>query len=97
MYREAELLLGLAHDAHVQAGDMEQMAVDLILMSDVEVFSGDRDAATFLLFEAERIHTEECDFTRHLRCESLKQSVKNRLVDLRHTRRTKAHFQLSLK
>ena len=94
--QEAELLLGLAHDAHVQAGDMQQIAVDLILQSDVELCSGDRDAATFLLFEAERILQQECDTTRHLRCESLQQAIRNRLVDVHAPRRHRAAYRLSL-
>lgn len=80
LLQEAEMLLQLAHDAHVQAGDMEQIVVDLILMADVELHSGNLDAATYLMFEAETILIEECDSTRHLRCEKLRTVVHQRLI-----------------
>ena len=80
LLQEAEMLLQLAHDAHVQAGDMEQIVVDLVLMADVELHSGNFDAATYLLFEAETILTDECDSTRHLRCQKFRSVVHQRLI-----------------
>lgn len=80
LLQEAEMLLQLAHDAHVQAGDMEQIVVDLILMADVELFSGNSEATMYLLFEAETMLTEECDPTRHLRCQKFLKVVHHRLV-----------------
>jgi tetratricopeptide (TPR) repeat protein len=39
-YQEAEMLLQLARDAYLQAGDMQQLVVGLILLADVEFNSG---------------------------------------------------------
>ena len=78
-YYEAEMLLQLSHDAHVQAGDMEQLVVDLTLLADVEFQSGSPVAAHYLLCEGERILKQDFDATRHLRCGRLQRAVQQRL------------------
>lgn len=80
-FQEAEMLLQLAHDAHTQAGDLEQMVVNLVYLSDVELYSGNAEAATYLLLESETILNEECDPTRHVRQNKLKAVIHQRLVD----------------
>ena len=80
-FAEAEMLLQLAYDAHSLVGDLEQMAVDQILLSDVEHIGGSRQNAICLLFEAETILDEQCDLTRHPRVSTLKQVIHQRLVD----------------
>lgn len=80
-FQEAEMLLQLAHDAHTQAGDMEQIVVDLVLLSDVELYSGNHEAATYMLLEAENILKDECDPSRHARRDKLKSAIHQRLLE----------------
>ena len=77
-YCEAEMLLQLSHDAHVQAGDMEQLVVDLILLADVEFHSGSAVASHYLLNECEQILNEDCDESRHHRRRQLQRVVRQR-------------------
>ncbi len=78
-YQEAEMLLQLSYDAYVQAGDIEQLAVTLTLLADVELYSGNALAAKYLLCESEDMLRENCDTTRHFRIGRLKQVVEQRL------------------
>jgi len=86
-YSEAETLLQLAYDAHALAGDLEQMAVDLILLADVEQHGGNRSAAIYLLCEAQSILDDECDPARHCRIDALKQTIHQRLLEGQPPRR----------
>lgn len=86
-YQEAEMLLQLSHDAYVQAGDMEQLVVSLILLADVEFFSGNVLAAKFLLCEADELLRENCDATRHFRIGRLNLVIEQRL----HAWRSQGH------
>ncbi|MEZ6130871.1 MAG: hypothetical protein R3C59_19550 [Planctomycetaceae bacterium] len=78
-YHEAETLLEPAHDAHRQAGDIQQCVVDLILMADVEYHSGSLLSACSLLYDGERILTEDFDPARHWRHRRLNLAVRQRL------------------
>ncbi|MEQ9409175.1 MAG: hypothetical protein RIK87_15680 [Fuerstiella sp.] len=73
--REAELLLELAHDAYLQAGDMEQLVVVLLLMSDVERLSGAPLSSSYLLWEAADVLARDFDRSRHHRHELLHRQV----------------------
>lgn len=76
---EAETLLQYAYDAHMQAGDLEQVIVGLVLQADIESSSLRRTAATTFLMEARRLTREKCDPGRHLRHAHLCQVVDDRL------------------
>ena len=64
---EAETLLQYAYDAHMQAGDIEQVATGLLLQADIELAGGRLAAAGSFLKEAQRLLTDKCDDSRHLR------------------------------
>ncbi|MCR9202333.1 MAG: hypothetical protein NXI04_27135 [Planctomycetaceae bacterium] len=64
---EAETLLQYAYDAHMQAGDIEQVATGLLLQADIELAGGRLTTADSFLGEARRLLSEKCDDTRHLR------------------------------
>ena len=78
-FGESELLLQLSRDAHTQAGDPEQVVVDLILSADVQLHSGTVDAAWKLIVEAEQVLAEDCTDERHHRRRPLRQVVEQRL------------------
>lgn len=94
-YQEAEMLLQLAHDAYLQAGDMQQLAVSLVLLADVEFHSGSALSAKYLLCESERILDEECDATRHDRIAGLKQIIDLRVRSFRGSGRRLADVSLN--
>lgn len=94
-FREAETLLQLAYDAHILAGDLEQVVVDLILLADVEHYAGNHSAAIYLLCEAQSVIDDECDSTRHCRLDALKQIIHQRLHEGRPPRRRKATQSLN--
>lgn len=79
-FYEADMLLQLAHEAHLQAGDMQQLAVDLILMADCEYHSGGFLPAMHLLHEVQHLLNEDLDPSRHFRLARLKQAVHERLA-----------------
>lgn len=64
---EAETLLQYAYDAHMQAGDIEQVATGLLLQADIELAGGRLAAASSFLQEARRLLNDKCDGERHLR------------------------------
>jgi len=86
-FYEAEMLLQLSRDAYVQAGDMEQLVVSLILLADVEFHSGGFLEALSLLCECDRILTNECDASRHVRLTRLRLVIQQRSNNWRGTRR----------
>ncbi len=94
-FGEAEMLLQLAYEAHELAGDLEQMAVDFVLLADVEQLSGNRTESVYLLCEAETILNEKCDSTRHDRVFALKQVIHQRLVNGHAGRRRKTSVPVS--
>ena len=94
-FAEAETLLQLAYEAHSLVGDLEQMAVDQILLSDVEHIGGNRQDAIYLLFDAQSILDEQCDVTRHPRVSPLKQVIHQRLVDGQRPRKRSVSATLS--
>lgn len=94
-YQEAEMLLELAHDAYVQAGDMQQLVVSLILLADVEFHSGSTLSAQYLLCECERLLNEECDITRHDRVAGLRHLVDFKVQSYRGTNRRISDISLN--
>lgn len=76
---ESESLLQLAYDAHMVAGDMQQLVVDLMLLADVEHQSRCVSNARLLLAEALQRLDEDCDPVRHTRVEQLRIAVRSRL------------------
>lgn len=68
---EAGMLLQLARDAHAQVADLEQLAVDIILLSDCERLRNEPSAAEFLLSDARRLVENDCVPERHRRREIL--------------------------
>lgn len=94
-YQEAEMLLQLAHDAYIQAGDMQQLAVSLVLLADVEYHSGSTLSAKYLLCESERILDEECDAMRHDRVAGLKQIIDLKVRSYRGNGRRPADVSLN--
>ncbi|MEO2017214.1 MAG: hypothetical protein ABGZ53_22895 [Fuerstiella sp.] len=82
-FRESETLLQLSRDAHVHAGDPEQVVVDLILWADVQLQSGTINAARHLIVEAEQVLAGECTDDRHHRRGLLNQVVAQRLRAIR--------------
>ncbi|APZ91002.1 ATP-dependent transcriptional regulator [Fuerstiella marisgermanici] len=76
--REAEMLLQLAHDAYTQVGDMQQLAVTLVLLADVEQLSGSPVSASYLLSEADQLLAEECDTSRHFRIHVIREAIASR-------------------
>ena len=82
-FREAELLLQLSRDAHSKAGDSEQVVVDLILSTDIELQSGTVDAARHLIVEARKVLLSECGHARHCRLDQLRKIVEQRHREIR--------------
>ncbi len=76
--QEAEMLLQLAHDAYTQVGDMQQLAVTLVLLADVEQLSGSPVSASYLLLEAEHLLVDECDSSRHFRMHVIREAIDSR-------------------
>ena len=82
-FRESALLLRLSRDAHTQAGDPEQVVVDLILSADVQLQCGTVDAAGHLIAEADQLLAGECTGERHIRSGLLRQVVEQRFRSIR--------------
>ncbi|HIE99730.1 MAG TPA: hypothetical protein EYG03_05530 [Planctomycetes bacterium] len=82
-FLESELLLQLSRDAHAQAGDPEQVVVDLILSADVQLQSGNVDTAGHLIVQAKHVLAGECTDERHHRQELLRQAIEQRLRTIR--------------
>lgn len=76
---EAETLLQYAYDAHMQAGDIEQVATGLLLQADIESAGGRHATASAFLTEARRLLNEKCDQSRHLRHAHLTSAVSERI------------------
>lgn len=84
-FDDARELLELAHDAHVQAGDLPQMAVDLMLMADIAFQEGNSRAGLELLYEADHIVTRRCDDERHFLANQLNSAINDRLRRYAHS------------
>lgn len=76
---EAETLLQYAHDAHVQAGDLEQMVVGLVVQAEIELRNQRFSSAGTCLQEAQRIVATKCDSNRHLRQPHLAKVIREQL------------------
>jgi len=76
---EAEDLLELAYDAHVQAGDLTQMAVDLIILADVKFLQEKSQDGLCLLHDADNLLKNRCDYGRHILVGQLRAALHDRL------------------
>ncbi|MCP4172062.1 MAG: hypothetical protein GY758_14955, partial [Fuerstiella sp.] len=82
-FSESKTLLQHSRDAHVQAGDPEQVVADLILLADVQLQSGTIRASRQLIVEAEQVLAGECTDDRHHRRGLLRNVIEQRLRAIR--------------
>jgi predicted metal-dependent hydrolase len=74
-------MLQCAFDSHKAVGDLEQMAVDLMLTADCCRMQGDYSSVRQSLTKASSILREECDADRHLRLPGLLRNLSHRLSE----------------